>query len=468
MRHFIRSMLVAVALFSFTAKAPAFSLMGPFASWQTTAIGYQLTGDIGGPMNLGEEYRVTVPVLTYGFDATFLNFFGSNGVAAVTAAMNILNTVPAASAMSSNLAEFPLQAVGPQNGTAAILQVLDLKSAALSTMLGQMGLASPERWVFALRDRTVSAGTTNYLVIPRHFDPVTLTATNVVNGVLYTYTVRDPIPLPNYADAVETPADGRRVNPFITVASVDDGGGLGPGQFFTSLTRDDYGALRYLLRFNNVNVETLDASVSLAGVTSPYAPVTGTNTTNLVGTNVAVATARRPGIDRISFNGMAVDALLNIAITPVTNRYTDQYYMTNSLTLTNQVVQRVTTIPDVLFLAGDLTQPGPLFVGDSISRLLISSRWVNNSTLNTVGGGGGLNFGPGVIPAAASNTTAIVITFSSLGPSRLNSSAAGARFLDERSAITNGVWGYFDTTTIFSVFPDGLTIQDLERQLYGR
>jgi hypothetical protein len=466
MRHLTRTFLIVIAAFGLATKAPAFSLMGPFTSWQTTAIGYQLIGDIGGPMNLSEEYRVTVPVLTYGFDATFLNFFGSNGVAAITAAMDILNTVPAASAMSSNLAEFPLQAIGPANATAANLQVRDLKSAALSTMLGQLGLASPERWVFSLRDRTVIAGTTNYLVIPRHFDPVTLTPTNVVNGVLYTYTVRDPIPLPNYADAVETRVSGNINN--VTVASVDDGGGLLAGQFFTGLTRDDYGALRYLLRFNNVNVETLDASVSLAGVTSPYGPVTGTNTTNLVGTNVAVATARRPGIDRVSFSGMAVDALLNLAITPVTNRYTDQYYMTNSLTLTNQVVQRVTTIPDVLFLAGDLTQPGPIFVGDSISRLLISARWVNNSALNTVGGGGGLNFGPGVIPAAASNTTAIVITFSSLGPSRLNFSAAGARFLDERSAITNGVWGYFDTTTIFSVFPDGLTIQDLERQLYGR
>jgi hypothetical protein len=321
---------------------------------------------------------------------------------------------------------------------------------------------------YALRDRVVVGGRTNYLVIQRNFDAVSWAPTNVVNGVLYTYTIQDPIPTPNYADAVETRVSGNINN--VSVASVDDGGGLLAGQFFTGLTRDDYGALRYLLRFNNVNVETLDASVRLAGVASPYGPVTGTNTTNLVGTNVAVATARRPGIDQISFSGMAVDALLNLAITPVTNRYTDQYYLTNALVLTNQVVQRVTTIPDILFTAADLVAGGTLadFRGDDLTRP-VTSRWVNNSTLNTIGGvGGGIVAGPGVIPPAGSNATAIVITFNTLGPSRLNFSDARDRFLDERNYRTNGVWGFFDTTTIFSVFPDGLTIQDLERQLYGR
>jgi len=466
MRHLTRTLLILTAAFGLATKAPAFSLMGPFASWQTAAIGYNpFGGDVGGPMSLGEEYRLTVPVLTYGFDSTFLNFFGSNGVVAINAAMDLLNTIPAASAMSANLAEFPLQAIGPANATAANLQVRDLKSAAMSTVLGQLGLASPERWTYALRDRVVIGGTTNYFVIPRNFDAVTWAPTNVVNGVLYTYSIIDPVLPGTHADAEETRVSGNINN--VTVASVDDGGGLLAGQFFTGLTRDDYGALRYLLRFNNVNVETLDASVSLANVTSPYGPVTGTNTTNLVGTNVAVATARRPGLDRMAFSGMAVDALLNLAITPVTNRYTDLYYQSNSLTLTNQVVERVTTIPDILFTAGDLAGGIITASGATLSRP-VAARWVNNSAINTVGGGAGILSGPGTIPAGGSNATAIVITFNSLGPSRLNFSAAGARFLDERSATTNGVWGYFDTTTIFSVFPDGLTIQDLERQLYGQ
>ena len=468
MRRIIRNIIAATVAIGVAVNAAAFSLMGPFASWQTAAIGYNPLGvDVGGPMSISEEYRPTVPVLTYGFDATFLSFFGANGVTAVNAAMAILNNIPNASAMSASLAEFPLQAIGPENGTAAQLQIRDIKSAALSTVLGQLGLAGPERWVFALRDRLVVGGTTNYVVIQRHFDPVALVPTNVVNGVLYTYTVSDPVPsnTVNYADAVETRVSGNRNN--LTAASIDDQGGLGFGQFMTGLTRDDFGGIRHLLRFNNVNVETLDASVTLSAITSPYAPVTGTNTTNLVGTNVAVATARRPGIGKVSFTGMSVDALLNLAITPITNRYTDYYYQSNSVTLTNQQLQRVTTIPDILFAAGDLYAGTP-FSGSTLQRPT-ATRWVNNSALNTLGGGAGILSGPGIIPSGGSNATAIVITFNSLGPSRLNfSSTGGARFLDERNYRTNGVWGYFDTTTIYSVFPDGTTVRDLERHLYGR
>jgi hypothetical protein len=464
MQRLFRKLIILGTAALMAANASAFSLMGPFASWQAGTIGYNLPGDVGGPMNLSEDYRFTVPFLTYGYDTTFLNFFGSNGVVAVEAAMTLLNTVPAASAMSANLAEFPLQAVGPANATAANLQVFDLKSAVLSTVLGQMGLASPERWTYALRDRVVIASTTNYTVIQRNFDPVNWRPTNVVNGVLYTYTVRDPVSTAlAFADAVETPADGRTVNPFITVASLDDGGRLGPGQFFTSLTRDDYGALRYLLRFNNVNVENLTTgagSVRLANTYSPYAPALGTN----VNTNVAVAIARRPGVDKVAFNPIPIDSLLGVAIGLATNRYVDTYYHPTNFYLTNQTVERVTSLPDILFTAGDLSVVQAIPIMRSRPT---SSRWVNNSVLNTVGGGAGILSGPGVIPAATSNATAIVIEFSTLAPSRLNFSGAGARFLDERNSIVNGAWGYFDTTTIYSVFPDGLTIQDIERQLYG-
>ncbi len=466
MQRFLKQLFVLGAALMLAVNASAFSLMGPFASWQTTALGYNLTGDIGGPMNLAEDYRVTVPLLTYGYDATFLNFFGSNGVAAVEAAMTLLNTVPAASAMSANLTEFPLQAVGPGNATAGSLGVFDLKSAMLSTMLGQMGLASPERWVYSLRNRVVIQNTTNYTVIQRNFDPVTWRPTNVVNGVLYTYSIQDPIPLPNYADAIETPADRRTVNPFITVASVDDGGGLGAGQFFTSLTRDDYGALRYLLRRQNVNIEDISTAgtITLANNTSPYAPVQGTN----ANTNVVVAIARRPGVDKVTFYPTAIDSLLGVSVRSLTNRYTDVFYSTNLLNsaLTNQIVDRVTTLPDILVTAGDL---GLVVTSPFMVSRPTSSRWVNNSALNTQGGGTGIISGPGVIPAATSGSSAIVITFSTLAPSGSGSSTPGRSvFIDERFVSPNSVWGYFDTTTIFSVFPDGLTIQDLERQLYGR
>ena len=465
MRRLIQKLFTLAVAVTLVANASAFSLMGPFASWQTAAIGYNVFArDVGGPMSLSEDYRITVPVLNYGFDGTFLNFFGANGVAAINAAMGILNAVPAASAMSANLTEFPLQAIGPANATAANLQIRDLKSAAMSTVLGQMGLASPERWTYTLRDRRVILNTTNYTVIQRNFDPVRLQPTNIVNGVLYTYTVAEPLLPGNYADAVETRVSGNINN--ISVASVDDGGGLLAGQFFTSLTRDDYGALRYLLRFNNVNTETLVANITLADTTSPYAPFLGTNAQ----TNLPIAIARRPGIDRVSFNPIALDSLLGIVVRSVTNRYVDQYFNPTNNILTNQTVQRVVNLPDILFAAGDLPPPAVGLISGATLVRPTSTRWVNNSALpgNTVGGGAGIVSGPGVIPAALSNATAIVIEFNTLGPSRANFSGAGARFLDERSSTVNGVWGYFDATTIYSVFPDGVTIQDLERQLLGR
>ena len=470
MRRFKQKIFALAVAVTLVVDASAFSLMGPFASWQTAAIGYNLPLDVGGPMTLSEDYRITVPVLNYGFDGTFLSFFGANGVAAVNAAMGILNAVPAASAMSASLTEFPLQAIGPANATAANLQIRDLKSAALSTLLGQMGLASPERWTYTLRDRTVVANTTNYTVIQRNFDPISLRPNNIVNGVLYTYTVAEPLLPGNFADAVETRVSGNINN--ISVASVDEGGGLLAGQFFTSLTRDDYGALRYLLRFNNVNTETLAASVTLVDTTSsPYAPFLGTNAQ----TNIPVALARRPGIDKVSFNPIALDSLLGIVVRAVTNRYVDRYFNPTNNVLTNQTVQRVVNLPDILFMASDLsTVAGGIGVlsGDTLTRPT-SARWVNNSALpgNTVGGGVGIVSGPGVIPAALSNATAIVIEFNTLGASRANFSDAGARFLDERRSATNGVWGYFDPgdqTKLYSVFPDGVTILDLERQLLGR
>ena len=63
----------------------AFSLLGPSPasggvngalSWQSTDVGYNTFGvDIGGPVNLGEEYRWNIPVITYAYDESFLNYF---------------------------------------------------------------------------------------------------------------------------------------------------------------------------------------------------------------------------------------------------------------------------------------------------------------------------------------------------------------------------------------------------------
>ena len=76
-------------------RATAFSLLGPFDTWQAQIIGYQIGADVGGPMNLGEEYRLNLPMLTYGFVESFLNYFGSRGVEEVGKAMKMLDDLPA-------------------------------------------------------------------------------------------------------------------------------------------------------------------------------------------------------------------------------------------------------------------------------------------------------------------------------------------------------------------------------------
>src|SRR5687768_1064896 len=95
--------------------ANAFSLLGPRAedpggeAWQTVANGYSLAGDIGAVKNITEEYRWNKPVITYGFDLSFINYFGTNGIAAVNAAFAVYNSLPDLSTLSQELTEYPLQ-----------------------------------------------------------------------------------------------------------------------------------------------------------------------------------------------------------------------------------------------------------------------------------------------------------------------------------------------------------------------
>ncbi len=76
---------ILLAVTVLATQARAFSLLGPYASWMDTAKSYRQPGDIGGPMNVGEGYRWNLPVISYGFERSFLDYFGTNGVAAVAA-----------------------------------------------------------------------------------------------------------------------------------------------------------------------------------------------------------------------------------------------------------------------------------------------------------------------------------------------------------------------------------------------
>jgi hypothetical protein len=176
----IRLIIGACLVLTLTPKGFAFALLGPYADWMQKTNGYHRPGDIGGPMEIGQGYRWNVPVVTYGFDQSFLDFFGSNGVAAVEGAIQILNNLPPASELTlTNFPLFPMRV----NYPAQAAQLFDLKTATLPLLLEQIGLAMPTRNVFDLRkyDPILSGDQTTWptdtipnLVIERNFDPETL------------------------------------------------------------------------------------------------------------------------------------------------------------------------------------------------------------------------------------------------------------------------------------------------------
>jgi hypothetical protein len=263
--------------------ASAFSLGGPLSGdpggedWQTIRLGYSdsgttVNGAIMSPKNLTHEYRRNVPVLTYAFDSTFINYFGTNGIAAVEGAMAIMNSLPNLDTLSQTLDEYPLQ--DPVTGavttfrdsrrinyTAQALNLIDMKTFTLGFLVEQLGLASPERNTWTLRSRETSGPLpiTNYSTIMRNFDPVTLQPSPYVNGNRYTYEILEPYVSQDSSAAIEIPADPESLlYAFSSVANIVGGDSLISifGVFYTYLTRDDIGGLRYMYDPDNLNWES--------------------------------------------------------------------------------------------------------------------------------------------------------------------------------------------------------------------
>ena len=445
---------MALALLGVVSSASAYSLLGIYDSWQATPIGYQLPGDIGGPMNqfAGEDYRWNVKTIYYGFDISFLDFFGVQGTNAIHSAIAVLNTIPAASQISSNLEEYPLD-TKRVNYRASALNLLDLKSVTLGALIEQMGLASPERWTWCLRDRVTltNPDRTNYTVIKRNYDPVTRDISSYVNGVLYTYVIQE-FTAPQYADAVEVQVDPLQIGN-TSVAGVGGAGeGLGLGVYITALTRDDIGGWKRLyensmLTIQN-HVETLPTGTANDIASSPWLPAGGTNSTNTI---LLVTNAIRTGVDKIEFKTANYDSYLGVFVVPVTNKWTD-YYRTNMYSpVQSQNVQRVLDQPDMVFVAEDLGTDG-----DGIPILFNRSdtaNWVNNDAIN----GTTTLAGPGVINGQ------VVFTYNPVGPYFMNQNPF---MLDETRLLQPGTsWGSFDGTTNNPVvYPTWASLQQLQLQ----
>lgn len=422
----IGRVLIAAYLTMLASRSQAFSLLGPYADWMYATNGYHQGYDIGGPMDINEGYRWNVPVVTYGFDKSFIEYFGSNGVAAVESAIQIVNDLPPASdIVLSNYPDVTLR----ENFRAAGYGLYDLKSTTLALLFEQLGLTQPVRNIFDLRQWTPAlvppdapadcgepcfAWAIPNFIIERNFDPDTLSPSLYVNGTVYSGLIE--YFSNELTDVLEFPVDPLSVSYSAVGDAFDvDNYGLQPGFFYIGFTRDDVGGLRYLFNRTNVNYENLLPDVYPGG--NSKGPI--------------VNGALRPGLEKITFSPSPTHK--NGGFNTVEIPYIDTY-ITNGVAV-QQNVRRIIHQPDILFSAADL-DGGPLFARTG------TTNWSNNAALN----GYTNNSGPGVIRPP------ITITFHKLGP--LVAGGAG-----DVSPIYQS-WGSFDESTNLPVIYPMITGQN--------
>jgi hypothetical protein len=503
MRSILKTSLRTVLLLGSGLAAHAFSLLGPFdTTYQVPELNYNRpvtvisrVGDLGGPMNVGEEYRIGGPVLVYGFDSTFVEFFGPAGVAAVESAVAILNNLPMVSDMSPTLSEYPL-ATTRFNNVAQQLRLLDVKSLALSTLLQQMGRASPERWTWTLHDRRPIPNTDpqqyDYFVIQRNFDPVSWRYSSYVNNTLYSYQIVHQRVPDDYSDCQELGVNV--ANPNVSVAAMAgvQAGAVDPrvyqqiygplrgvfgsfGMFYSGLTRDDVGGLRYLYRTGNTNWQAAPLGSTGGGGSggtspwdivgfqivnplpgSPWTVVGGglfgfTNTTGVI-TGTAPANGGRGGPGKVAFVRVDTDPLLGQYVVPVTIRYPETVINSQGTPI-RTVTTRTITRPDILFTAADIGS-----YPDLPQPYVYSVTGMTFLQVVNPGGSTQVAAGPGIIEPG------VEIALNKVGPWLYNVLDTG-----QGSGIQGFTWGSFDGSTNAPItYPQGATLEQLESKLFGQ
>ena len=452
----------------------AFTLLGPMAGWQAPDLGYNIPDsapEYGGPRLRGDEYRLSTPIVTYGIDGSFMEFFGAEGARAVDEAFALFNSITNVSAFSENLEEFPLKADGV-NPTASALGMIDLKTQILSQIMATLGLTSPERWCWSIRGR--NGDPIRYSVANFNYDPVSSRPSRYVNGTMYSYIVRDIFNSDGariFSDAREIPVDS--ANPNISLAStvsinsfltsdVRVARSINPnGRYFTGLTRDDAGGLRYLYHPANRNYEAAPAgsirgsfSTSVGGsFASLESPWTIAGSGEVVGTTAVGTTTTsnvlqlvnlgvRAGVDRVRFVKVNLDPVLRQNARQASVTY-PEVVNSNGIVI-RQVVSRLIARPEILISARDLG------VTDNYAPIAFQFTPVtfqnNGATLDADAEG------PGNIEPVSS------YTFSKLGVYSLQFGNT-----DEQDGQPGNIWGSFDGSTKAPIlYPIGSKLSDLE------
>ena len=266
-----------------------------------------------------------------------------------------------------------------------------------------------------------------------------------------------------------------------------------------TLTFDDAGGFRYLYRTNNIVVETLDTSVTLVtpanmnpptqGSTGPVPPnspfltpqrrtISGVTMSGITPTPPAGGTTRpqpttivgamnspaggqsalRGGINKIQFIYTAYDSLIGTQYSPHTTVWND-VFITNALPTDTvpasppyflQIVQRTSTVPDIIFAANDLGPAGNVI---PVISLPDTTGWTALIGPNSQAGFiAGLN-GPGTILPPAQGTS-IQYIFTTRAPF-YQVIWAGETGI-EGNMITQFQWGWITNTgpADFVTFPE--------------
>jgi len=291
---------------------------------------------------------------------------------------------------------------------------------------------------------------------------------------MYSYIVRDIFNGDGariFSDAREIPVDS--ANPNISLASTvsinsfvtsDDrvARSINPnGRYFTGLTRDDAGGLRYLYHPANRNYESAPAgsfrgsvSASTGGASASLeSPWTVADSSNQIGTTAVGTTgtsntlqlvnlAVRAGVDRVRFIKVNLDPVLRQNARQAAVTYPE--VISSNGVVTRQVVSRLIARPEILISARDLG------VLDNYAPVAFEFSPVTfqntGATLDAAAEG------PGTIEPISS------YTFSKLGVYSLHIGNT-----DEQDGQPGNIWGSFDGSTNAPIlYPIGSKLSDLE------
>ena len=139
----------------------AFVLMGLSDTNEVASFNY--TDEFGAPKDINHRgfkrfFRWNLPSFVYSFDASFVNYFGMEGMEAVDEAFAVVNEFFVNEdyqgvsqldlAKHGFLANYNTTWI---NSSAENAQIIDIKSLVLGMLVNQLGLGTPHRWAFRLR-----------------------------------------------------------------------------------------------------------------------------------------------------------------------------------------------------------------------------------------------------------------------------------------------------------------------------